>query len=401
MRILLSVPSLSRGKGGAEKTASDLANAWDETGHKVGVIFNANGGAHPAYPLNEGITRLPSRYSSQQPSVLAAEERRVRAFRPDIVIIFYADISILWQLPFFKRLECPIAVQECTSPLRGVRNLIKGMERLGADYDFKAAFLLRQAIFASVEGIRLVLPSYLNSVAPPLRYKTAAFYNCQGVPERPSPAEPKKGKRIVCVGGLKDFNKNGVVAARAFASLAAIYPGWELHFYGVNRFANEIERLNRLPSVQGRIIQRGLVDEMEPEYRAAEFSVLCSFEEGNPNAVNESMLAGIPTIGFEDCEGYRGLVTDQVDGLVISREPEVKSLADAMAMLMDNPTLRNRLAHGAYQTMLERQDKKKYLRNWSRILANADLQNGDGKQSQPLIHALTPLLNDAIAAFRR
>ena len=227
---------------------------------------------------------------------------------------------------------------------------------------------MRQAIFNEVDGIRLVLPRYKESIAPILQDKTAAFFNFPGKPAGQSKIALSSSNKILCVGGLKDFNKNGIAAARAFTKIAPLFPSWELHFYGTNSFAKEIKVLNQLLGVEGRIVYRDLVDDMKKEYRSAKFTVLCSFEEGNPNVVNESMLFGKPVIGFNDCEGFLGLVTDGENGVVVSRDKEIHNLSAAMANLIEDDKYLKELSRNCLTTMKDRPDEVAYRRSWEQLI---------------------------------
>jgi len=380
LRILVSIPTLAEGKGGAEKTASRLANLLAERGYEVAVAHRKRGDRKPSYPLDESIKVFPINYHQ-------SIDGKVKYFSPDCVIVFYFDTNALWQIRYFKALGRPIVTQECCSPLTAIRNIAKFSPF--KELSFSDVFFIRQSIFATVDGMRFVMPSYEKSVLPFMREKAKGFLNYPGKPvPNPSYGQKREKYKILCVGGLKTINKNGVVVAKAFARIAQSHPNWELHFFGLNNFKQEIDKITRRHGLQDRIVDRGIVHEIDQEYLSAEFTVMPSFEEGNPNVVNEAIMHGVPVIGFDDCPGYCGLVTHEKDSLIISRENEVESLASAMDRMMRDRKLRLHLSQGAKETVRNRTPASldQYYEYWEKLIYDAILKRRSTQKCQRSTH---------------
>lgn len=94
-------------------------------------------------------------------------------------------------------------------------------------------------------------------------------------------------------------------------------------------------------------------DDDLPRYYASA-DVFCSPATGGESfgiVLLEAMAAGAPVVA-SDIDGYRDVVTGQLNGLLVSpREPW--TIADAIARLIDNPDLAKRLSGGGKQVAQE------------------------------------------------
>lgn len=108
----------------------------------------------------------------------------------------------------------------------------------------------------------------------------------------------------------------------------------QLHEFGVEAAGSGVPVL---PS-------RKLVD----LYAACDAFVLSSLLEGFSSAIVEAMAAGLPILAT-DAPGIRGVVTDRKEGLLVPlRSPQ--PLAEAMQLVVEDSSLRARLASGARET---------------------------------------------------
>jgi glycosyltransferase involved in cell wall biosynthesis len=107
----------------------------------------------------------------------------------------------------------------------------------------------------------------------------------------------------------------------------------------------------RLP---GRIIFTGAVNrnELRVLYSNALFLVLPSLAEAFPMVLIEAMASGTPPIG-STAGGIPDVITDGVNGLLF-KKGDWKDLATKMLMLINDETLRNKLAAKARETAVEK-----------------------------------------------
>jgi glycosyltransferase involved in cell wall biosynthesis len=103
--------------------------------------------------------------------------------------------------------------------------------------------------------------------------------------------------------------------------------------------------------VDGRLRLLGAVplDRLLPLYREYDLFVLPTLPgEGIPRVLLEAMTAGVPVVTTR-VAGIPGLVTDDVNGLLVD-EPTPAAIADALARLLSDAGLRRRLIANGYET---------------------------------------------------
>ena len=122
VRIAFLIPTLV--KGGAERVAVELSNAWTEAGQDVHLLTYQSATDTIAYPLDQGITShfldvLQADKSSAHPGKHIARYRALsaalQAIRPDVVVSFLTEANIL-AIVTAKRLGLPILISERTHP---------------------------------------------------------------------------------------------------------------------------------------------------------------------------------------------------------------------------------------------------------------------------------------------
>ena len=87
--------------------------------------------------------------------------------------------------------------------------------------------------------------------------------------------------------------------------------------------------------------------------------------EGLPMALLEAQAAGLPIVSFACKCGPRDVLTDGVDGLLIS-EGDIAGLAAGMKRLMDDKDLRREMGAAAFRNS-ERYDKERIMAQWEKL----------------------------------
>jgi glycosyltransferase involved in cell wall biosynthesis len=189
------------------------------------------------------------------------------------------------------------------------------------------------------------MPGYVESFPEYVRKQCRGFSN---------PAFPqmviadhnidRSERSIINIGGMKD-NKNLIDLLNAFILVKDDYPEWKINVFGkdasrVNAYISNILDLIRNNSLQDRVIICGPTDDIFKEFSRSDIHVISSLEEGCPTCVLEAMATGVPSIGFENCAGTNELIVDGVNGLLVSSEGRVESLAQALRSMMASKELR-------------------------------------------------------------
>lgn len=107
---------------------------------------------------------------------------------------------------------------------------------------------------------------------------------------------------------------------------------------------------------EGLIQWLGHVDDMSKLFHSVDAVVLPSYREGLPKSLIEAGACGLPLV-TTDVPGCREVVTNGVDGLLVPMK-NVQALAEAIANLQDNPTLRVKLGTAARKKVLAEFDER-------------------------------------------
>ena len=109
-------------------------------------------------------------------------------------------------------------------------------------------------------------------------------------------------------------------------------------------------------------------DQVKARLQNADIFVLPSFLEGQPIAIIEAMAAGIPVVGTS-IGAVPDLVRDGLEGRVV--EPgEVEALAEALADLIEDPSLRARMGRAARQRAVARHSLEELSRQLVEVYAS-------------------------------
>ena len=98
-------------------------------------------------------------------------------------------------------------------------------------------------------------------------------------------------------------------------------------------------------------------DRIRSVYAAADIFCLPSFAEGIPVVLMEAMAMGIPC-DTTHITGIPELIRNGIDGLLVAPS-DLDALVEALAMLMDDPALRQRLAASGRERILEHYDLRR------------------------------------------
>ena len=174
---------------------------------------------------------------------------------------------------------------------------------------------------------------------------------------------------IISVGQLT-LAKGHLILIDAIARLVKEGRGVRLRLIGEGPDRKVIERhiikygLTDAVYLEGALNQ----DQLKARYRDSDAFVLASLAEGVPVVLMEAMAMQIPCVATR-IAGIPELIAHEVDGLLV--EPsDASQLTAALAQLMDDPYLRDRIAKAGRRKILERYDLSKNTTLLAHVLEN-------------------------------
>jgi glycosyltransferase involved in cell wall biosynthesis len=154
---------------------------------------------------------------------------------------------------------------------------------------------------------------------------------------------PDGARVIVSVGRLSP-EKGHLDLVRAAARLGAGCP-FRLVLAGEGPERPRIEREIARLGLADRVVLAGHQQNIAPFYAMADVLALPSHSEGSPNVLLEALAAGLPVVAAA-VGGVPEIATDEQNALLVrARCPE--ALGDALARLLEDTALRERLAASA------------------------------------------------------
>lgn len=327
MRIALVCPYDLEAPGGVQVHVTELAQVLEGRGHETSVLGPGKGGlgrtvripyrgtVAPIAPSPTGIRRARAMLDALSPDVVHVHEPftpsastwATLASRVPVVATFHAwlDRSRLYELatpllgPVRRRLAATIAVSE-----------------------------------AAARFVRRAMPE-LDPVIVPNGLSVTRF--ASAVPRAWPP-----GRRIAWVHRL-DAQKGFPVMVDAFGMLAAERSDLRLTVGGDGGDRGAVATLD--VGTRERVTMLGRVPHADvPDILAgADVAVAAATgQESFGYSVVEAMAAGVAVVAT-DIEGYREVATNDVDSLLVP-PGDPRALADAVARVLDDGALRERLA---------------------------------------------------------
>jgi glycosyltransferase involved in cell wall biosynthesis len=172
-------------------------------------------------------------------------------------------------------------------------------------------------------------------------------------PKRPSP----EVFEILCVGRLTPA-KGQHILIDAVDRLAQQGRRVRLRLVGPGDQSTLRDRTARLANPEIVVFEGGVnQDRIRDIYSGADAFCIASFAEGIPVVLMEAMTMEIPCVTTH-ITGIPELIRHGIDGLLVAPS-DVEGLAEAIAQLIDDPTLRERLGKSARQRVLERYDLRR------------------------------------------
>jgi GalNAc-alpha-(1->4)-GalNAc-alpha-(1->3)-diNAcBac-PP-undecaprenol alpha-1,4-N-acetyl-D-galactosaminyltransferase len=368
-RIALLVSSM--GRGGAERVAATLCNAWVAQGRKVSLIATYLGGRQVGFPLHRDVrlvflsdlADMPRRSGTGPIWKLLTLRRWLAKERPDVVVSFLPNVNVM-TIAATRGLGLPVIVCERADPAAGVemgwplhvaRWLLYPLASGVAVQTASAAGRLRRRLLACRK--MLVIPN-------PLPSRLSA-----GPPCAPSSED---GGLVIAVGRLSP-EKGFDLLLRAFHAAFSASPRWRLEIWGEGPLREPLLRLSESLGLEDRAVLRGPTDEPWAEMSRAQIFALTSAYEGFPNAMLEAMALGLATVSFDCQSGPRDLTDGGRVGVLVA-PGDVAAFAREMRALADDRRRREFLGIAGSEYVRGAFSEKAVLAQWDASFETLETQ---------------------------
>lgn len=330
--------------GGLQRSYSILTKHLATSGHKVILIGWASDGMSRddlAYPIDERVD-----------IIFIKQERTAKNFDKIVKVLgdFPIDVILIvnsgYQAIFLSMIALKLGKPYIVS--------LRGSMEYCLRYLWPSRFAL-DLLFKSADAAHVLMPSYKNFFSNDLQRKIVV------IPSQIEPAtllaQPSEadshGSFCILYSGRLSFEKRVDLLVDAFASISHDYTNWMVKIVGNGPLKDSLVSKVKSCGMQNRIVflEAKNTEEMYSIYPKTHIKVLPSEQEGCPMALREAMAHGLPVIAFSECSGANEIISDGIDGLLISNHPDrITSLAAALSRLMSNPNLRISLGKSAINT---------------------------------------------------
>jgi GalNAc-alpha-(1->4)-GalNAc-alpha-(1->3)-diNAcBac-PP-undecaprenol alpha-1,4-N-acetyl-D-galactosaminyltransferase len=325
MRIVIALPHLTA--GGAERTASELANYLVSQGDEVNILLMYK--REKFFSLNPKVKIIEPSWRAESVGklvnvmlILFYIRRSILKSNPDLVFaIGYMAFTLFATIG----LETNVVISGRSSPSR-VR--FPGNRLLNKLYTVSHQILSRR-----VDGIIAQ-----TSQAADL-YKRTYRSPIQIIPNfiRPLKEHVQDRRNQIITVGRCDTEKGHHFLLKAFALLQA--PGWSLVIVGDGPKRSELELESIQLGIKERVTFTGFQKDVDYFLSQSKIFAFTSLHEGFPNALLEAMATPLACVSFDCVAGPSDLIADGENGFLV-QVGNVEELKQKLQVLIDNEDVR-------------------------------------------------------------
>ncbi|GAU70544.1 phosphotransferase [Streptomyces sp. NBRC 110611] len=184
--------------------------------------------------------------------------------------------------------------------------------------------------------------------------------------------------RTVVLGARLAAEKQIEHAIRAFATVAADRPRWNLRVLGDGPRMRPLKNLAGQLGVADQVQLVGSTPHMPEEWAKASIAMLTSRVEAFGLVLVEAQAAGVPVVAYDCPNGPGEILTDGEDGILVPLGDEGE-LAGALARLMDDDALRREMGAAALKTSAQFTDGE-VTQKWHRLLDELAAHRASGER---------------------
>jgi glycosyltransferase involved in cell wall biosynthesis len=200
------------------------------------------------------------------------------------------------------------------------------------------------------------------------QFRRVGFNNTGVMPNpvtlHPTRAASLDAPTIITVGRLAR-EKNYQALIEAFAHLAPQHPEWSVKIFGDGPMRDVLQQQIDDSGLADRVKLMGMTNDVESQLLDSSIFALSSESEGLPLVLVEAMVCGVPCVAYDCSPGIREIITDGVDGLVVTNR-SVTELTAGLGRLIDDADLRRSMGRAALSSA-QRFSEDTVLERWEEL----------------------------------
>ncbi len=333
MHLVLVISSLKR--GGAERVATTLANAWVGRGEAVTIVTLDEEEKKPVFQLASDVRLLhisKGRGPLDMLMLIWQLRQQLITLKPSYVISFLYKINVITLLSAIG-LKTPVVVAEHNYP----GNIsVTAAWRFWRAYTYPWSHRLITLTQRALEYFPKELQSNGCVIENPL---APEFFDCQWL--------GSKGeiRQLVAMGSLSK-QKGFDLLLRAFAKVTTTHKEWKLTIWGEGDCRSELEELRGELALGEQVELPGMTEDSAAVFMASDLFVSSSRWEGFPCTIQEAMACQLPVVAFDCPTGPRELIKDGNNGFLVPNG-KVDELASTLSRLMEDEDTRRTIGRAA------------------------------------------------------
>jgi glycosyltransferase involved in cell wall biosynthesis len=329
------------GRGGAEKQLFALASALERRGWRQAVVsFLPDGTWAPRFSaIGIPVSSIPR--TRMTPWRYWQLRRMIRRWKARVIVSWSAHVAVYADWLFAVGTVARVINvrgnltnrNAIGTPRQGLGLLRRALERA----DCVVSNSRRNLDALCERGVRLP--------------KTEVIYNIVAEETTPRPSPAAQIPRIVAVGSLFPLKSYDVLIGAA-AILAEKATNFELLLAGDGGERSRLEALANQLGLSQRVKFLGDVEDVAGLLRTADVFAHPAITEGLSNAILEALAQGVPVVACP-VGGTPEIITDGQNGLLVPVQ-QPQAMAEAIGRLLNDASLRHRLARAGLATVRER-----------------------------------------------
>lgn len=354
--------------GGMERVLLNKVKWLCEAGHEVMVVTTDQKGRPPFYrfPENVRMFDLGINYSADNNKPLY---RRIPLYlrkrhlhrcrltellmreRPDITISLYPSESSF--IPDIKDGSKKVLELHFNRYFRlqyGRRGLIGLIDRYRGNRDEKLARRFDSFVVLTEEDKKYWGDMPNISVIPNAAQVLPLRSRCDV-------------KRVIAVGRL-DYQKSfdRLIDIWELVKKKRLSENWRLDIFGQGEWSEKLSAMIERKGLAYSARINAPTQNIAREYAGSSILAMTSHYEGFPMVMIEALSAGIPVVTFDYKCGPRDIITDGVDGIIVS-DGDIRSFADALLQLMCDDNRRRHMGEAA-ACVINRYSETQVMGQW-------------------------------------